>query len=87
MVSHTPGITRPPKALIDTLSAEVGSATAAGELSRLGIRNPHLLGPVSRMPGVKVVGPALTLQFMPKREATSSSSTPAATCPAASSAT
>jgi regulator of RNase E activity RraA len=67
-MSHTPDITRPPKDLIDTLSTEIGSATAAGELSRLGIRDPHILGPVSRTPGKKIVGPAITLQFMPKRE-------------------
>ena len=65
---NTPDITRPPKDLIDTLSAEIGSATAAGELSRLGIKDPQILGPISRSPGAKVVGPAITLQFMPKRE-------------------
>jgi len=60
-------IERPSKALIDGL-AHIGSATASGELSRLGIRDPHLRGLTSRTPGVTVVGPALTLQFMPKRE-------------------
>ncbi len=34
---ETPDITRPDKALIEALR-EVGSATAAGELYRLGIR-------------------------------------------------
>ena len=63
----TVDIERPGKDLIDGL-AEIGSATAAGELSRLGIRDPHLRGIVSWTPGKAIVGPALTLQFMPKRE-------------------
>ncbi len=64
---QTPDIERPARDLIDGL-AHIGSATASGELSRLGIRNPHLQGPVAWTPGKTVVGPALTLQFMPKRE-------------------
>jgi regulator of RNase E activity RraA len=48
--------------------AHIGSATASGELSRLGIRDPQIRGPLPRTPGATVVGPALTLQFMPKRE-------------------
>src|SRR5690606_28813072 len=64
---ETPDIQRPPKELIEGL-AQIGSATAAGELSRLGVRDPHIRGPVARTPGMSVVGPALTLQFMPKRE-------------------
>ncbi len=67
MVVKTADIVRPPKELIDGL-ANVSSATAAGELHRLGIRDPHLRGITAFTPGVKVVGPALTLQFMPKRE-------------------
>src|SRR5918912_1533021 len=64
---ETPDIQRPPKELITGL-ARIGSATASGELSRLGIRDPHIHGPVSWSSGKSVVGPALTLQFMPKRE-------------------
>lgn len=63
----TPDIQRPPKELIAGL-AGIGSATASGELSRLGIRDPQIRGPISWTPGKTVVGPALTLQFMPKRE-------------------
>jgi len=66
-MSESLDIQRPPKELILGLKG-IGSATAAGELSRLGIRNPHILGPVCRTPGKSIVGPALTLQFMPKRE-------------------
>ena len=64
---ETNDIQRPPKDLIDAL-APISSATAAGELARLGIRDPHIQGPIARTPGKHVVGPALTLQFMPKRE-------------------
>ena len=64
---ETPDIERPPQELIAGF-AEISSATAAGELARMGIRDPHLLGLTPRTPGKKVVGPALTLQFMPKRE-------------------
>jgi regulator of RNase E activity RraA len=48
--------------------ATIGSATASSELNRLGIRSAHIAGPVSWTPGVSIAGPALTLQFMPKRE-------------------
>jgi len=64
---QTPDIQRPPKDIIEGL-AGIGSALAAGELSRLGIRDPQIRGPVTFTPGKAVVGPALTLQFMPKRE-------------------
>lgn len=64
---QTPDIVRPPRELIEAL-AEIGSATTAGELHRLGIRDPFIHGPVAWTPGKAIVGPALTLQFMPKRE-------------------
>src|SRR6266513_1838169 len=63
----TSDIERPPQSLIDSLK-EIGSATASGELKRLGIRNVFMQGPVPMSAGVSIVGPALTLQFMPKRE-------------------
>jgi regulator of RNase E activity RraA len=63
----TPDIQRPSKDLIEGL-ARIGSATASGELSKLGIRDPQIRGPVAWTKGATVVGPALTLQFMPKRE-------------------
>ena len=63
----TPDIVRPPKALIEALES-IGSPTAAGELHRLGIRDPQIHGPLPYSPGKSIVGPALTLQFMPKRE-------------------
>ncbi len=66
-MTHTPDIKRPPQAWVDALR-EIGTATATGVLSRMGIRNAHMLGPVSFSPGRCVAGPALTLQMMPKRE-------------------
>ncbi len=47
---------------------EAGAATVAGVLYHMGIRNPFISGPVSWNPGRSMAGPALTLQFMPKRE-------------------
>lgn len=63
----TPDIKRPPKKLIKALEG-ISAATAAGELRKLGIRDPSFVGPVPRTPGKKVIGPAITLQFMPIRE-------------------
>lgn len=66
-MTHTPDITRPSKDMIEALRG-IGAATVAGTLGHMGIRNPHMVGPVSFNPGKSIVGPALTLQFMPKRE-------------------
>lgn len=65
IVTHD--IQRPPRELVEGLAA-VGSATCTGELYRMGVRDPFLQGPVSWTPGKAIAGPALTLQFMPKRE-------------------
>ena len=62
-----PDIKRPSKEIIDALR-KIGSATVSGELSRLGIRDPYIQGPVSWTPGKTIAGPAITLQFMPIRE-------------------
>ena len=48
--------------------ASVTSATASAVLSRIGVRDAFMVGPIARVPGAKVVDPAVTLQFMPKRE-------------------
>lgn len=64
---QTEDIKRPSKDLIKQFE-HVSAATAAGDLNKVGIRNPYLLGPTAKTPGKKIVGPALTLQFMPKRE-------------------
>ena len=59
---------RPSKELIDKLYKHVSSATAAGDLNKLGVSNCFIQGPTSYTPGKKIVGPAATLQFMPKRD-------------------
>lgn len=64
---QTQDINRPSKELIEKLS-KISSATASGDLFKLGVRSAHILGPIARTPGKTVVGPALTLQFLPKRE-------------------
>lgn len=58
---------RPDPAIIEALRG-VSSATASANLHKLGIRQTFIEGPTSRAPGAKVVGPVLTLQFMPQRE-------------------
>ena len=60
-------IVRPPKAQIAALKA-IGAATVAGTLYHLGVKSPHMVGPVSWHKGRVMVGPALTLKMMPKRE-------------------
>jgi regulator of RNase E activity RraA len=61
-------IQRPSKELIDSLYEHVSSATAAGDLNKLGVSNCFIQGPTPYTPGKKIVGPAATLQFMPKRD-------------------
>lgn len=58
---------RPEQSLIDQLTA-VSTATASAKLHHLGLRHTFIQGPVSQHLGSKVVGSALTLQFMPQRE-------------------
>jgi regulator of RNase E activity RraA len=60
-------IQRPSKDLIKRLEG-IGSATASGELRRLGIKASVISGVTSWVPGKSVVGPAITLQYLPKRE-------------------
>ncbi len=47
---------------------DVSSATATSILYALGIRRTAITGPRPLVGGTKAVGPALTLQFMPRRE-------------------
>jgi len=46
----------------------MGAATASSTLAHMGVRNSHIAGPFAWTKGRCVAGPALTLQFMPKRE-------------------
>ena len=59
-------IERPPKETIEALK-HIGSATASGELNRMGYKNCTIIGPTPWTPGASILGPALTLQFLPKR--------------------
>ncbi len=59
-------ITRPSRDIIDALK-DIGAATVAGTLGHMGYRNPHMLGPIPQTHGKSIVGPALTLQFLPQR--------------------
>lgn len=57
----------PDSELVKQLS-EIGSATACARLHAQGIRRTFIDGPTGLAKGQKVVGRALTLQFMPQRE-------------------
>lgn len=62
-----PSFARPDPDLIKKLYA-VNSATASALMHRLGVRQTFIHGPLPRQAGAKVVGPVVTLQFMPRRE-------------------
>jgi regulator of RNase E activity RraA len=62
-----PEFARPDREIIKRLS-DVSSATATAVMHRLGLRQTFIAGVTTRQPGTKVVGPAVTLQFLPKRE-------------------
>jgi regulator of RNase E activity RraA len=62
-----PPFQRPDPELIRQLRA-VSSATAAATMHKMGVRQTFIEGPIARKPGSKVVGPAVTLQFMPQRD-------------------
>lgn len=71
MIIKTPipkiDIERPSPDLIKRLQG-IGSAMASGELRKLGIKASVLDGIKTFTPGTTVVGPAITLQYLPKRE-------------------
>ena len=60
-------IDRPPRSVCEAL-AGIGTATISSELNRLGVRDCYIEGPRRLVSGRVAAGPALTLQFMPKRE-------------------
>ena len=64
---ETKDITRPPAELVKALQA-LGCATACATLHHMGVRDTFMEGPVAWSKGKSIAGPALTLQFMPKRE-------------------
>ncbi|MEO8396839.1 MAG: ribonuclease activity regulator RraA, partial [Chloroflexota bacterium] len=64
---HGAPFQRPDPLLIQQLHG-VSSATASATLHKMGIRQTFIEGPKSALPGKKIVGSAVTLQFMPQRE-------------------
>jgi regulator of RNase E activity RraA len=62
-----PAFERPSKDIIEKMYA-VSTATASAMMHKMGIRQTFIASPLPRTPGRKVVGPAVTLQFMPQRE-------------------
>ena len=64
---ETKDIKRPPAELVEAIR-QMGAATASSTLFHMGIRNAHICGPTAWTKGKALAGPALTLQFMPKRE-------------------
>lgn len=65
-MTETNDITRPDPEVVERLKA-VGTAKLSSVISRMGFKSIFMKGPSSRSPGVSIAGPALTLQFMPKR--------------------
>jgi regulator of RNase E activity RraA len=62
-----PEFKRPDPDLVARLHA-VGSATASAIQHKMGLRQTFIQGPIARQAGARIVGPAVTLQFMPQRE-------------------
>jgi regulator of RNase E activity RraA len=66
-MTTTQDITRPPAHLVEKIR-QIGAATASSTLFHMGVHSSHICGPTAWTKGRAIAGPALTLQFMPKRE-------------------
>ena len=66
-MTTTEDITRPPAHLVEKIR-QIGAATASSTLFHMGVHSSHICGPTAWTKGRTIAGPALTLQFMPKRE-------------------
>ena len=60
-------IKRPSPDVIEALR-ELGTDAVTSTMDMLGVHRTFIEGPVARVPGSKIVGPALTLRFVPQRE-------------------
>ena len=60
-------IKRPAPEIIEALY-ELGTDAVTSTMEALGVRRTFIEGPIARVPGSKIVGPALTLRFTPQRE-------------------
>ncbi|MCO8277763.1 hypothetical protein M1L60_45040 [Actinoplanes sp. TRM 88003] len=62
-----PDFQRADKSLVEAMEP-VSSATACAQLHQMGITRSFVAGPRPLVAGSRVVGPSVTLQFMPQRE-------------------
>jgi regulator of RNase E activity RraA len=62
-----PDFERSDPALAEAM-APISSATACAQLHKLGITRTFIEGPRTLLPGSRIVGSSVTLQFMPQRE-------------------
>jgi regulator of RNase E activity RraA len=62
-----PDFSRPDAQTIDQLR-NASSATTSAALHQMGIRQTYIQGPLPMQKDKKIVGPVVTLQFMPQRE-------------------
>ena len=60
-------IDRPAPDVIEALG-EIGCDTICSTLDGLGVKRNNIVGPIARVPGSRICGPALTLSFLPMRE-------------------
>ena len=60
-------IVRPSKEIIEALSV-LGTDSVTSTMDGLGVHRTFIEGPIARVPGSKICGPALTLRFVPQRE-------------------
>ena len=60
-------IERPDRSVIEALK-KLGTDAVTSTMDTLGVRRTFMEGPIARVPGSKIVGPALTLRFVPQRE-------------------
>ena len=56
-------IKRPTPEVIEALY-ELGTDAVTSTMEALGVRRTFMEGPIARVPGSKIVGPALTLRFL-----------------------
>ena len=63
----TRDIVRPPKEIIEALSV-LDTDSVTSTMDGLGVHRTFIEGPIARVPGSKICGPALTLRFVPQRE-------------------
>ena len=60
-------IRRPAPEVIEALY-ELGTDAVTSTMDSLGVHRTFMEGPIARVPGSKIVGPALTLRLTPQRE-------------------